>query len=83
MTIASQKAFPTWADSARALVDTAAGRVPAEVIIKSGTWVNVHTREVLPGHDIAITKVESHASYRMRPIAPGQKHRLSTPQAAI
>ena len=56
MTIASQKAFPTWADSARALVDTAAGRVPAEVIIKSGTWVNVHTREVLPGHDIAITK---------------------------
>jgi adenine deaminase len=46
--------FPTWADVAPQLVNTAAGRSPADTVIKGGTWVNVHTREVLPDHDIAI-----------------------------
>ncbi|HRO15618.1 MAG TPA: adenine deaminase, partial [Paracoccus sp. (in: a-proteobacteria)] len=32
----------------------AAGRAPADMVIRAGQWVNVHTREVLPGHDIAI-----------------------------
>ena len=47
--------FPTWADVAPALVNTAAGRNPADTVIKGGIWVNVHTREALPDHDIAIT----------------------------
>ena len=45
-----------WPDVARDLVDVASGRAPAETVIRGGTWVNVHTRECLPGHDIAIAK---------------------------
>ncbi len=51
----TQASFPTWADLAPQLVNTAAGRSPADTIITNGIWVNVHTREALPGHDIAIT----------------------------
>ncbi len=47
--------FPTWTDVATQLVNVAAGRTPADTIIKGGIWVNVHTRETLPDHDIAIT----------------------------
>ncbi len=52
----TQEPFPTWADIAPELVNTAAGRSPADMIITGGIWVNVHTREALPDHDIAITK---------------------------
>ncbi len=38
------------------LVNVAAGRAPADTIITGGIWVNVHTRETLPDHDIAIVK---------------------------
>ena len=51
----TQETFPSWADVAPILVNTAAGRSPAETVIKSGIWVNVHTRETLRDHDIAIT----------------------------
>ncbi|MEM6758024.1 MAG: adenine deaminase [Pseudomonadota bacterium] len=46
--------FPSWPDTAAALVHVAAGRKQADTVIKGGTWVNVHTREALPNHDIAI-----------------------------
>ena len=46
--------FPSWPDVAAHLVATAAGREPADLVIKGGQWVNVHTREILPNHDIAI-----------------------------
>ncbi|OIQ33265.1 MAG: adenine deaminase [Alphaproteobacteria bacterium MedPE-SWcel] len=46
--------FPSWPDVATLLVETAAGRAPADMVIRNGKWVNVHTREVLDGHDIAI-----------------------------
>ena len=52
----TQEPFPSWPDVAADLVNTAAGRTPAEMIITGGIWVNVHTREALPDHDIAITK---------------------------
>ena len=52
----TQAPFPSWPDVAADLVNTAAGRTPADTIIKGGIWVNVHTRETLPDHDIAITK---------------------------
>ncbi len=47
-------AFPTWPSVASDLVATAAGRSPADTVIRGGIWVNVHTREALPDHDIAI-----------------------------
>ncbi|MEP1767356.1 MAG: adenine deaminase [Sulfitobacter sp.] len=50
----TQEAFPTWSDVAADLVHVAAGRMPAQMIITNGIWVNVHTRETLPAHDIAI-----------------------------
>ncbi|SLN10157.1 Adenine deaminase [Aquimixticola soesokkakensis] len=46
----------SWAETAPTLVAVAAGRAPADLVIKNGIWVNVHTREVLEGHDIAIAQ---------------------------
>ncbi|MGB7244707.1 MAG: adenine deaminase [Sulfitobacter sp.] len=48
--------FNSWADIAADLVAVAAGRSPADTVVKDGQWVNVHTREILPNHDIAIVK---------------------------
>jgi adenine deaminase len=45
-------------------VAVAAGRMPADLVIRGGQWVNVHTREILPAHDIAI------AGGRFAAIAP-------------
>ncbi len=52
----TQYSFPTWPDVAADLVNVAAGRAPADTIITGGIWVNVHTRECLPDHDIAIVR---------------------------
>ncbi|MEQ9692917.1 adenine deaminase [Shimia sp. SDUM112013] len=46
--------FPTWADVAPKLVAVAAGREAADLVIRNGHWVNVHSREVLPNQSIAI-----------------------------
>ncbi len=54
----------SWPDAAPRLVAVAAGRAPADLVIRGGQWVNVHTREVLPGHDVAI------ADGRFAAIAP-------------
>jgi adenine deaminase len=35
-------------------VDVAAGRAAAELVIRNGRWVNVLTREVVAGIDIAV-----------------------------
>ncbi|MCQ0968985.1 adenine deaminase (plasmid) [Paracoccus sp. TK19116] len=43
-----------WTEAQPRLVEVAAGRAPADMVIRGGRWVNVHTREVLDGHDIAI-----------------------------
>ncbi|MEO0390366.1 MAG: adenine deaminase [Pseudomonadota bacterium] len=48
--------FPSWPDVAVDLIDVAAGRRPADLVIRGGIWVNVHTREALPDHDIAIVQ---------------------------
>ncbi|MFT6648446.1 amidohydrolase family protein, partial [Pseudophaeobacter arcticus] len=50
----TDKAFPSWPDIAPDLIHVAAGRAPADTVIRQGKWVNVHTREVLDNHDIAI-----------------------------
>jgi len=38
------------------LVDVAMGRVPADMVIRNGRWVNVQSGEILPKTDIAISK---------------------------
>ena len=43
-----------WHEVATRLVDVAAGRAPAETVIRNGRWVNVLTREVVEGIDIAV-----------------------------
>ncbi|MBD3665467.1 adenine deaminase [Sulfitobacter aestuariivivens] len=52
----TQDTFPSWPDVAADLVNVAAGRAAADMIITGGIWVNVHTREALPDHDIAVVK---------------------------
>jgi adenine deaminase len=54
LSIQESQSMKTWAESAARLIAVAAGREQADVVIKGGTWVNVHSRELLPAHDIAI-----------------------------
>ncbi|MDC0737813.1 adenine deaminase [Cognatishimia sp. SS12] len=58
----------TWPECAARLVAVAAGREQADLIIRGGHWVNVHTREVLPDHDIAI------ADGRIAYVGPDASH---------
>ncbi|NOE33676.1 MULTISPECIES: adenine deaminase [unclassified Ruegeria] len=48
--------FPSWPDVAPKLIEVAAGRAPADTIIQGGVWVNVHSRELLPDHSVAIAE---------------------------
>ena len=36
------------------LVDVAAGRQPAELVVRGGAWVNVHSGEIIPDTDLAV-----------------------------
>jgi len=44
-----------WSETAPILIDVAMGRRPADMVVRSGRWVNVHSGEILAGHDIAIS----------------------------
>ncbi|MEM7091270.1 MAG: amidohydrolase family protein, partial [Pseudomonadota bacterium] len=46
--------FPSWPDVAPRLIAVAAGREPADMVLRGGHWVNVHSREQLPDHSVAI-----------------------------
>ena len=46
----------SWPEAAKRLIAVAAGREPADLVIRGGKWVNVHTREVLDGHDVAVAE---------------------------
>ncbi|MEL6233673.1 MAG: amidohydrolase family protein, partial [Pseudomonadota bacterium] len=46
----------TWPEAAADLIAVAAGRAPADMVIRGGAWVNVHSREVIPATDIAIAR---------------------------
>jgi len=43
-----------WAEVAPRLIDVATGKTPADLVVRGGRWVNVHSREVIPGTDVAI-----------------------------
>ena len=46
----------SWADCAPRLVAVAAGRAAADLVITGGTLVNVQSREVLPGWQVAVAE---------------------------
>lgn len=46
----------SWPEAAPRLIAVAAGREPADLVIRGGKWVNVHTREVLDGYDISVAE---------------------------
>ncbi|MEM9476733.1 MAG: adenine deaminase [Pseudomonadota bacterium] len=60
--------FSTWAESAPHLVAVAAGRAPADLVIRGGRVVNVQTREVLDGWEIAV------AAGRFAYVGPDASH---------
>ncbi|CAG1012412.1 adenine deaminase [Rhizobiaceae bacterium] len=43
-----------WADIAPVLVDVAMGRRPADLVVRNGRWVNVHSGEIIAGTDLAV-----------------------------
>ncbi|MGR3292161.1 MAG: amidohydrolase family protein, partial [Paracoccaceae bacterium] len=49
-----QTSLKTWAESAARLIAVAAGRGPADTVIRGGRLVNVQSREVLNGWQVAI-----------------------------
>ncbi|MBD3786615.1 MAG: adenine deaminase [Sphingomonadales bacterium] len=46
----------TWPEAAPRLIAVAAGRAPADLVIRGGKWVNVQSREILDGYDIAVAE---------------------------
>ncbi|WP_126975366.1 adenine deaminase [Frigidibacter oleivorans] len=60
--------LPSWPEAAPRLVAVAAGREMADLVIRGGRWVNVHSREVLDGHDIAV------AAGRIAFVGPSAAH---------
>ncbi len=52
--MSNTSSLPSWADCAKDLIEVAAGRAPADMVIRNARWVNVHSREVLDGATIAI-----------------------------
>lgn len=44
-----------WSECASTLVDVAMGRKSAGTVIRNGKWVNVHSGEIIPNIDVAIS----------------------------
>ncbi len=44
----------SWAQLAPTLIAVAAGRAPADMVIRNGRWVNVHSGEIISATDVAI-----------------------------
>jgi adenine deaminase len=60
----------TWPDAAARLVDVAMGREAADLIIRNGRGVNVHSGEIIAGTDIAI------AAGRFAYVGPDASHAM-------
>ncbi|WP_094461692.1 adenine deaminase [Pannonibacter phragmitetus] len=52
----SQSTFKSWAETAPKLVAVAAGRAPADLVIRGGRLVNVQSREILDGWQVAVSE---------------------------
>ncbi len=66
----------SWADCAPRLVAVAAGRTPADLVITGGTLVNVQSREILPGWQVAV------AEGRFAYVGPDASHCIG-PQTTV
>lgn len=44
----------SWAEVAPRLIEVAAGRAPADLVVRGGVWVNVHSGELIPDTDLAV-----------------------------
>ncbi|KFB09846.1 adenine deaminase [Nitratireductor basaltis] len=51
-----RNAMKSWSEVATRLVDVAMGRQPADLVVRNGRWVNVHSGEIIPGTDLAIVE---------------------------
>ncbi|MBF9051029.1 adenine deaminase [Roseobacter sp. HKCCD9010] len=60
----------TWADCAADLIAVAAGRKPADLVLKNARLVNVQSREVLDGWDVAV------ACGRFAYVGPDAEHTI-------
>jgi len=49
------KRIAYWHECAATLTDVATGRQSADTVIRNGKWVNVHSGEIIPGTDVAIS----------------------------
>jgi adenine deaminase len=45
-----------WTEVAPTLVDVAMGRKKADLVVRNGRWVNVHSGEIVPATDLAIVE---------------------------
>src|SRR4029078_6501732 len=43
-----------WTERSTLLGDVAMGRRPADLVVRNGRWVNVHSGEIIAGTDLAI-----------------------------
>mgnify|MGYP000849100597 CR=1 FL=1 len=57
-----------WSALASRLIDVAMGRAAADLVIRNGRWVNVHSGEIIPATDIAI------AGGRIAYVGPSAAH---------
>ncbi len=64
----SPTSLATWAESASRLVAVAAGRDAADLVVRGGRVVNVHSREILDGWDVAV------AAGRFAYVGPDASH---------
>ena len=48
--------YQAWSEVTSELVDVAMGRRPADLVIRNGRWVNVHSGEIIAGTDVAILR---------------------------
>ncbi len=67
----------SWAESAPRLVAVAAGRAPADLVIRGGKLVNVQSREVLDGWQVAV------AAGRFAYVGPNASHCIGPDTAVI
>lgn len=54
MNAAIRDTLKPWQDSQRDLVNVAMGRKPADLVVRDGRWVNVHSGEIIDGTDLAV-----------------------------
>ncbi len=62
--------LPSWSACAARLIDVAMGRSPADLVIRDGRWVNVHSGEIIAGTDIAV------AVGRIAYVGPDARHAI-------